>query len=234
MPELPNELWWEILAHAISRKSILAMVQPSSERLHPLFPGILSGLSDADHFASWKRSNTVARNFMQVNRLWWVISERFLYSTLYVQEEWQMQKFIETIKSNPNLAGHLRSLVNTPFTLGMKGCLDPLLVQVLGLCPGVVVIMMGSYFSSSLLPLFQSLNSSRHLLLLSAMQLENEEFPIFMINFNNYTSLQILELSISTIDSNTLPSIPEHITFPSLHTLALALRDSRVLNVVGK
>ena len=34
MPSLPNELWWKILADAMSFESNLAMVKPSLERLH--------------------------------------------------------------------------------------------------------------------------------------------------------------------------------------------------------
>jgi len=53
----------------------------------------------------------VAHNFVQVNRLWWYIAEQFLYSTFYFgKEEWRVQKFIDTIKSKPDLAGQLRTL----------------------------------------------------------------------------------------------------------------------------
>jgi len=95
---------------------------------------------------------------------------------------------------------------------------------------------MGSNIVSSPLPLFQSLDSSRPLLLLSAVCPQNEEFFTFMINFNNFASLQVLELSVVTIDGHTLPSFPEHITFPSLHTLLLGdlPLDALVLNVIGK
>jgi hypothetical protein len=103
-------------------------------------------------------------------------------------------------------------------------------------CHGVVAIMMDSYNLSSPLPLFQSLGSSQRLLLLSALRLRNENFPTFMINFNHYASLQVLELSVISINSHTLPPFPEHITFPSLHTLILEYlsKDPLVPNVVGK
>ena len=108
MPSLPNKLWQEILVYPISLESSLAMVKPSVEHLHPFSPGRFSGFSD-DHFypsqlAKWKCSRTQARNFVQVNRLWWRIAERFLYSTFYVEEEWRVQRFIDTVELNSNLA----------------------------------------------------------------------------------------------------------------------------------
>jgi len=243
MPSLPNELWWKILAHAISLESNLAMVRPSSERLYPFFPGGFSGFSDKHFYSSqlaiWKHSNRVALNFVQVNRLWRGIAERFLYSALYVEEEWRVQRFIDTVKQNPNLAEQLRTLVIMPPTCirGVReACFGSLVIQVLSLCPGVVATVMGSYILSSPLPLFQSIDSSRRLLLLSVLRLQNEEFPAFMINFNNYASLQVLELSVTSINSNTLPPFPQHITFPSLRALVLGYLffDPLVLNVIGK
>jgi hypothetical protein len=243
MPSLPNELWWKILPHAISLESNLAMVKPSSERLYPFFPGSFSGFSDtrfySSQLATWKHSNMVAYNFVQVNRLWRGIAERFLYSTLYVEKEWRVQRFIDTVKLNPNLAKQLRTLVIMPCIIsrGVKeASFDSLSVQVLSICHGIVAIVMGSYLLSSPLPLFQSLDSSQPLLLLSALHLRNEDFSAFMINFNNYASLQVLELSIGTINSRTLPYFPEHITFPSLRALVLGYLnlDEPVLNSIGK
>ena len=118
MPSLPNELWWDIIAHAISLRSNLAMVKPSVEPLHPFFPGSTSGFSDKTFYHSqldaWKYSNMVARNFVQVNRLWRSIAEQSLYSAFYAEEEWRVQKFVDTVKLNPNLAKQLRTLVIIP------------------------------------------------------------------------------------------------------------------------
>jgi hypothetical protein len=243
MTSLPNELWCEVLRHAISLENNLAMVEPSSERLYPFFPGSFSGFGDGYFYSSqlaiWKRSKEIARNFVQVNRLWRGIAERFLYSAFYVEEEWRVQRFIDTVKLNPNLSKQLHTLVIMPpsYTRSVKGtCFDPLVEQVLSLCHGIVAIVSWSTVCSASLPLFQSLDSSRRLLLLSAVHLQNEEFPIFMINFNNYSSLQVLELSVVTSNSHTLPSFPQHITFPSLHSLVLGCLplDLPVLNVIGK
>ena len=55
-----------------------------------------------------------------------------------------------------------------------------------------------------------------------------------MINFKNYASLQVLELTVNIVDDHMLPSLPEHITFPSLHALILGYLDPIVINVVGK
>jgi len=238
MPSLPNDLWWEIIPHAISLENNLAMVKPSSERLYPFFPGSFSGFSDPYFYSSqlaiWKRNNRVAHSFVQVNRLWRGIAERFLYSALYVEEEWRVQRFIDTVKPNPNLSKQLRTLVIMPpiGNWGVKGvCFGPLVVQVLSLCHGIVAIVMESSIVSSPLPLFQSLDSSRPLELLSALRLRGEEFSTFMINFSNYASLQVLELSFtnSNSNSNTLPPFPQHITFPSLHTLILGGRPPNPL-----
>ena len=245
MPSLPNELWWEILPHAISHESTLAMVKPSSEHLHPFFPGKHFGFLDpqfyGSQFALWKLDSMVAHNFVQVNRVWRAISERFLYSTFYVNDEWRVQRFIDTIKLNPNLAEKLRTLVimRSSSARGVKApCLNPLVVQVLRLCHGIAAIVTGRDVRTSPLPLFQSLDSSRRLLLLSAIYLQNEEFPTFMINSNHYASLQVLELAVYSLDSHALPSIPEHITFPSLRTLVLGCLGrpytSVIPNVVGK
>ena len=241
MPSLPNELWWKILADAISLESNLAMVKPSLERLHPFFPGNFSGFSDtlfhSSQLATWKRNNIVAHNFVQVNRLWRGIAERFLYSAFYVEEGWRAQRFIDTVKLNSNLAEQICTLVIMPprCSRGVKeGHFSPLVEQVLSLCHGIVAIVTGSYILSTPLPLFQSPDSSRRLLLLSALRLQNEEFPAFMVNFNNYASLQVLELSVSSVNGHTLPPLPEHITFPSLHALLLGYLDPLVLNVVGK
>jgi len=54
-----------------------------------------------------------------------------------------------------------------------------------------------------------------------------------MTNSNNYASLQVLELSVTSIGGQTLPSFPEHITFPSLHTLVLGYLHPTTLNVIG-
>jgi hypothetical protein len=245
MPSLPNELWCEIITHAIPFESNLAMVKPSSERLVPFFPGIFSGFGDKDFYSSqlaiWKRSTMIAHSFVQVDRLWRGIAEQFLYSAFYVdvEEEWRVKRFIDTIKLNPNLAEQLRTLVIKPptYTRGVEDAsFDPLVVQMLSLCHGVVAIMMDSYKWSSPLPLFQSFGSSRRLLLLTALHLRNEKFPTFMINFNHYANLQVLELSVISINSHTHSPIPEHITFPSLHTLILEYlsEDPLVPNVVGK
>jgi len=79
-----------------------------------------------------------------------------MYSAFYVQEEWRVQRFIDTIKLYPTLAEQLRTLVIIPrYTRGAKdACFDPLIVQVLSLCHGVVAMVMGSHVLSSPLPLF--------------------------------------------------------------------------------
>ena len=107
-PDLSSLSYFARKQSRISLESSLAMVKPSAERLHPFSPGGFSGFSD-DHFypsqlAGWKCSRTQARNFVQVNRLWWHIAERFLYSTFYVEEEWRVQGFIDTVELNSNLA----------------------------------------------------------------------------------------------------------------------------------
>jgi hypothetical protein len=242
MPSLPNELWCEIIPHAISLENNLAMVKPSSERLFPFFPASFHGYSDIPFYSSqltmWKRNNMVAHNFVRVNRLWRGIAERFLYSALYVEKEWRVQRFIDAVKLNPNHAKQLRTLViMPPFHEGvLAGCFDPLIAQVLSLCHGIVSIVTSTYTFTSPLHLFQSLDSSRRLLLLSALHLQNEEFPTFMINFNNYASLQVLELSVDSINRHTLPSFPEHITFPSLRALVLGglFLNGPLLNTIGK
>jgi len=239
MPSLPNDLWWEIIPHAISPENNLAMVKPSSERLYPFFPGSFSGFRDTHFYSSqlaiWKRNNIVAHSFVQVNRLWRGIAERFLYSAFYAEEEWRVQRLIDTIKLKPKLAKQLRTLVIMPRIIMTAACFDPLVEQVLGLCDGIVAIVMGLNMLSSPLPLFQSLDSSRPLLLLSVLGLQDEEFTTFMIHFNNFASLQVLELSV-TFDVPTFPSFPKHITFPSLHTLILGDLpfDMIVLDVIGK
>ena len=148
-----------------------------------------------------------------------------------------MQSFIDTIKLNSNLAEQLRTLVIMP-PLGSTGMTEArfgaLVEQVLGLCHELVAIVAGSYMLSSPLPLFQSPGSSRRLLLLSTLRLRNEDFPTFMINFNNYASLQVMELSVISTNGHTLPSFPDHITFPSLHTLLLGYLDPPVEGIVGK
>ena len=232
-------VWWKILAQAISLESNLAMVRPSLERLHPFFPGHISGFSDtpfrSSQLAMWNYSNMLARKFVQVNRLWRGIAERFLYSAFYVEEEWRMQRFIDTVKLNPRLAEQVRTLVILPhFCTRKEAGFDPLVLQVLGLCHGIDALVIQSGAFSSPLPLFESLDTSRRLMLLSALSLRNEEFPIFMINSGNYASLQTLELSVDSFNSDMLPSLPEHITFPSLQALILGNLDPLVLNVVGK
>ena len=46
MPPLPNELWWDIIAHVISPGSNLAMAKPSVEHLYPFFPEGFAGFSE--------------------------------------------------------------------------------------------------------------------------------------------------------------------------------------------
>jgi len=135
MRSLPNDLWWEIIPHAIPLENNFAMVKPSSERLYPFFPGSFSGFSDTHFYSSqlavWKRNNIIAHSFVQVNRLWRGIAERYLYSTFYVEEEWRVQRFIDTVKLKPSLAKQLRTLViMPPITIrGVKAaCFDPLVV----------------------------------------------------------------------------------------------------------
>ena len=217
------------------------MVKPSVDRLHPFFPGSYSGFGDIHFYTSQmgtlKYSKMIAHNFVQVNRLWRSIAERFLYSALYVREEWRVQKFIDTVKLNPHLAKLLRTLIIVPRarTRGVtEVCFGTLVEQVLSLCHGINAIVTRPPMLTNSLHLFQSLNSSRRLLLLSALRLPNEEFLTFMINFNNYASLQVLELSVTTISIYTFPTFPEHITFPSLRALLLGYLDPLVVNVVGK
>ena len=238
---LPNELWWKIIDHAISFRSNLAMVKPSLDCLHPFFPGGFFGFGDASFYYSqvdiWKRSNIVARNFVQVNRLWRGIAERFLYSAFYVDAEWRMQNFIDTVKRNPNLAKLLRTLVITPriSTWGVKeACFGTLVEQVPSLCHGINAIVIRPPSLSRPLPFFQFPNTSWRLRLLSAIRLPNDEFLTFMISFNDYKNLQVLELSVNAGNSYALSSFPEHIAFPSLHTLVLGYLDPFVLNVVRK
>ena len=241
MSSLPNELWSDILVHAISFEDSLAMVKPTSERLHPFFPGIFSGFSDTHFYSTqlttWKQNNTTVLKLMRVNRLWRSLVEEFLYSALYVEEEWRVEMFIDTIKENPKLAEQLRTLVVMPRSPSWgvrEPSLDRLIMQVLSLCHGVVAIVMDSYVFPSPLSLLQSFGSSRRLLLLSAKRLRNEDFPTFMMNFSNYATLQVLELSVNAIQSHTPPSFPEHITFPSLHALLLGDLDPLSLSVVGR
>ena len=217
------------------------MVKPSSERLYPFFPGSISGFTDTHFYSSqlvmWKRNNTIAYNFVQVNRLWRGIAERFLYSAFYVEEEWRLQRFIDTIKLNPNLADQLRTLVILPRVCTRaveEACFDPLIVQVLSLCHGILAIVMRSYVLSSNHRLLRSPEPSRRLHLLSALHLRDEEFPLFIISFDHYGSLQVLELSVNSVDGHKLPSFPGPITFPSLHALLLGYLDPLALNVVGK
>ena len=174
---------------------------------------------------------------MQVNRLWWGIAERFLYSAFYVEEEWWVKRFLDTIKLNPNLAKRLRTLVIMPrlCTKDVKeACVDSHIIQMLSICHSIDAIVIYSDFLSSPLPLFQSLDSSRRLLLLSALGLQDEEFATFMINFKNYASLQVLELTVKSVSGHMLPSLPEDITFPSLHALILGYLDPLITNIVGK
>ena len=217
------------------------MVRPSSERLHPFFPGGFSGFSDkrfySTQLAIWKRSNTIALNLTRVSRVWRGLAEPFLYSALYVEHEWQVQMFINNVEKNPKLAEQLHTIVIMPRAC-IRGLPEPvcygLIVQVLNLCHGVTAVVMESYVLSSPLPLLQSLDSSRHLRLLSALHLKNEEFPVFVANFNNCATLQVLELSAKGIEGSTLPSLPQHIRFPSLRTLILGHLDPLALSSVGK
>ena len=239
---LPNELWWKVIDHAISFRSNLGMVEPSLDRLHPFCPGRFPGFDDQDFYSSqmdiWKRSNMVARKFVQVNRLWRGIAERFLYSAFYFDdfdEEWRVQRFIDTVKLNPNLAKLLRTLVIMPRARIQRGgeFFGPL-EQVLGLCHGINAIVMKPLTSP--LPFFHFPNFSRRLRLISAIHLSNKDFHTFMINFNNYTNLQVLEISVSSGSGNghMLSSFPEHITFPSLHTLVLRTLNRFARKVVRK
>ena len=216
------------------------MVKSSSEQLHPFFQGSSSGFSDA-HFVStqfvlWKRRNITVLNLMRVNRLWRGLAEPFLYSALYVVQEWRLRKFIDNIKENPRQAEQLRTLVVMPRfctkDLTMPFC-DRLVVQVLGLCHGVTAVVVESHLLSSPLSLFQS-PDSRRLRLLSALCLQNGEFSTFMVNFGNYASLQVLELSVNNVEGDALSSFPEPITLPSLHTLILGYLNPLALVIVRK
>ena len=171
----------------------------------------------------------VAHNFVQVNHLWRGIAERFLYSALYVEEEWRLQRFIDTVKQNPNLAEQLRTLVIMPPSDVEASFFNPLVVQVLGLCHGIVAIVVRPYLMSNSLHLCQFPDSSRRLQLLST------KLSAFMMNFNSYSSLQVLELSVGAIGGYAFPSFPDHITFPFLHTLILKFRDIEqlALNIIG-
>jgi len=216
------------------------MVKSSSEQLYPFFQGNFSGFSDT-HFVStqsvlWKRRNITVLNLMRVSRLWRGLAEPLLYSAFYVEQEWRLQRFIDSIKENPILAEQLRTLVIMPSS-SMKGLREPLsdvlVLQVLGLCHGVTAVVVDPDVLSSPMSLFQSLDSSRRLRLLSAHRLRNGGFPTLMINFSDYATLQVLELSVKDIKGHTLP-FPKHITFPSLHTLVLGYLDPHALLVVGK
>ena len=240
---LPNELWWNIIAHATSLESNLAMVKPSVEHLHPFFPGHFPGFCHKHFYylqsAIWKCSIMLADNFVQVNRLWRGIAERFLYSAFYVEEEWRVQRFIDTIKLNPNLAKQLRTLVIVPRLCtkdvrDMEADFNPLILQMLSLCHHIDAIVIDSEIFSRPLHLFQSPDSSRCLVFLSALRLSVKEFATFMTNFNHYAKLQVLELSIDYVNIHPFPYLPEHITFPSLHTLILWHVDPLIGNVVGK
>ena len=220
------------------------MVKPSVEHLHPFFPGLFPGFSDKYFYylqsAIWKCSIMLAHNFVQVNRLWRGIAERFLYSAFYVEEEWRVERFIDTIKLNPTLAKQLRTLVIVPRLctrdVGDVEAADfnPLILQILSFCHHIDAIVIDSEIYSSPLHLFQSPDSSRCLVMLSALRLSVKEFATFMTNFNNYARLQVLELSGAPVNLHPLPSLPEHITFPSLHTLILQYLDPTIVNVVGK
>ena len=179
----------------------------------------------------------LAHNLVQVNRLWRGIAERFLYSAFYVEEEWRVQRFIDTIKSNSTLAKQLRTLVIIPcfYTRDARDvkAVD-LILQTLSLCHRIDAIVIGSEIDSRPLHLFQSLDSSHCLVLLSALWLKAKEFATFMTNLNNYARLQVLELSVDHFNLHPLPSLPEHLTFPSLHTLILRRLDPLSSNVVGK
>ena len=240
MPSLPNELWWNIFAHAVPFGGDLAVVEPSSEQLYPFFQGSFSGFSDT-HFVStqlalWKSWDITVLNLMRVSRLWRGLAEPFLYSALYVEQEWRLRRFIDSIKEKPRQAEQLRTLVVMPRSINglTKPFCDGLVLQVLGLCHGVTAVVMESPMSSSPLYLFESHGSSRRLRLLSALGLLRDEFPVFMINFNNCATLQVLELSVHDVGGRTLSSFPEHITFPSLHTLVLGYLDPISLGIVGK
>ena len=241
MPPLPNELWWCIIAHAVSDGGDLAIVIPPSERLHPFFPGAFSGFSDTNFYstqlATWKRSNTIALNLMQVSRLWRGLAEPLLYSALYVDHEWRVQMFIKNVEEVPKLAEHLRTLVIMP-RFPIKDVTEPFcygfIVQVLNLCHGASAVAMGSYVLSTPISLLQSLGSSPRLRLLSMVHLRDEEFPTFVVNFNNYATLQVLELSVKDVEDSMLPSLPERILFPLLRTLILGRLCPPALSVVGK
>lgn len=185
----------------------------------------------------------VAHTLVQVNRLWRDIAEQFLYSAFYFgKEEWRVQRFIDTIKSKPNLAGQLR-------TLGIMPCIHdrtvaerrfrPLFEQVLSHCHGIAAIMVYSHSLEASLPLLQSPESGRRLLLLSACNQKGEEFSTFVRNFDQYANLQVLELSMSWHHSDLHfseagagRSFPALISFPSLHTLLLGDLDWYAYDVV--
>ena len=172
----------------------------------------------------------LACNFVQVNRLWRGIAERFLYSAFYVGERWRVRRFINTIKLNPNLAKQLRTLVIMP---RKRVDVNPIILQMLSLCHRIDAIVVDSEIHSRPLHLFRSPNS-RCFVLFSALGLSVKEFAAFMTNFNNYARLQVLELFIECDNTRPLPYLPEHITFPSLHTLILRYVQPLIGNVVGK
>ena len=248
MSLLPDELLWDILAHSVSHENNFTTVKPPSERLYPLFPGHIA-LDDTAHHAErlamWKDGSMVARNCVQVNRLWRCIAEEFLYSAFYFEEElcaWKAscaEMFIDTIKLNPNLAGQLCTLTIMRCVRDLHDPFRQHFEQVLSLCHSITAIFVHSHLLEGSLPLFQSPESEWHLLLLSALELRGEGFQDFMRNANHYANLQVLELS-SNMHSSNLQGIEAGaettapITFPSLCTLLLGDLDLIALNVIEK
>ena len=138
-----------------------------------------------------------------------------------------MQRFIDTIKSKPNLAGQLRTLGIMPNIhdhVVDEGHFRGLFKQVLSLCRGIDAIMLHSHLWECSNPLLQSPESERHLLQLSLLNITGEEFRTFVRNFDHYANLQVLELSMRmglAFEAEAERSFPGSITFPSLHTLVL-------------
>jgi hypothetical protein len=92
-------------------------------------------------------NKTTVLKLMRVSRLWRGLMEEFLYSALYVEEEWRVEMFIDTIKENPKLAEQLRTLVIMPrSSQGREGTLFGAARHAsINLCHGVVAIVMDPY-----------------------------------------------------------------------------------------
>ena len=74
----------------------------------------------------------LAHNLVQVDCLWRGVAERFSYSAFYVEEEWRVQRFINTVKLDSNLAD---SVVMPRIRTGgaKEACFCPLVLHLLGL-----------------------------------------------------------------------------------------------------